>query len=90
VKNQEAIGERLLWMKKDFPNKPITELADILFVQIRDGYDHLPENPKHESMGTETAEVYRQHLREQGDRYSLEMLEHLEKGVPLAEDPGGN
>ena len=88
--SQEALGQRLLWMKKDFPEQSMSDLADILYIQIRDGYANIPENPKNESMGTETAKVYRQHLREQGDRYSLEMLEALEKGIQLSEDPGGN
>lgn len=93
MKNQEALGQRLLWMKKDFPEQPMSDLADILFIQIRDGYDHLPSNPKHETLGTHTAEVYKAELRAQaeaGERNAKIMLEALERGEHPPEDPGGN
>lgn len=47
---------------------------------------HVPNYPKHDSVGSQTAREYRQELQERadaGDRYALSML----KGMPY-DEPG--
>ena len=88
--NPQALGERLLEMRKTWGDKgkPLTELADWMWKHGMDGIESCPS----ESIGSITAEVYLKELEgkaEQGDRYAKSMLDHIVHGVPLTDDPSG-
>ena len=87
-KNQKAIGKLLIELKHSNPQWSTSECAE--YIMDYGLWRTLPNNPKHESLGSETAAAYREHLEAQGDRYSLEMLSHLKTGEPISDDPAGS
>jgi len=82
--NQEAVGTMMFLLREENPDLSFAFIADLAL-----STPGLAKNPKHESLGTQTVEAYKRHLAKQGDRYSLEMLDHLEEGTPISEDPSG-
>jgi hypothetical protein len=83
--NPQLVGEALLDLRKRYPKRPFSELADMV-------PQNLPSVPS-ESWGSITTGAYLAELQAKannGDVYAASMLEHLLHGVPLADDPSGN
>ena len=85
MSRQGAIGARMIRRKKHFPDKTMAEIADEVW-KMKD----LPHNPKDGSIGTETAEAYKEELRNNPDKHAQEMLRAIERGEKLEEDPSGS
>ena len=98
MKDQQALGEFLLAQHKQINDAAnitggatLSEICDYFFTgHGKWALEGIPESPKHETVGTLTAEAYREELRSREDKHAKDMLRHLEEGVPLADDPGGD
>lgn len=62
---------------------PAAEAAD----RLKHNWDRLPDFPK--DFQRDYKSNYLNHLRNQGDKYALEMADAIEKGEKIEEDPAG-
>lgn len=80
LRDPQKLGEQLLRCRPEYSRLTLSEAYD----QYNFKSNVIPNYPKHDSMGTQTAAAFRRELEERDDKYAKAALRDLQAGKKVS------